>query len=58
MDIKDSKVIAVKINDDYAFTFYDEEGNSYDKDHPLLVEGTKTADKRKIFQNMFRRTKR
>ena len=54
MDIKDSKVIAVKINDDYAFTFYDEEGNSYDKDHSLLIEGTKTASINVSFLSSFK----
>lgn len=43
MDIKDSKIIAVRINDDYALKFYDEEGNCYDKDSPFLIEATKTA---------------
>ncbi|MBN1432529.1 MAG: type IV pilin [Methanomicrobiaceae archaeon] len=43
MNIKDSKVIAVRINDDYALSFYDEEGNVYDKDHPFVIEATKTS---------------
>lgn len=54
MDIKNSKVIAVKINDDYALSFYDEDGNVYDKDNPFLIEGTKTATINVSFLSSFK----